>query len=448
MSSTPQSNCQTAEPVVYPAPGGIKPADDFRVRVGGREVFVHACAAGAYAPFGLTGPVEVEIETARNFREVKVRPTSRGIEPQVDGRRIRFRLDGPDTLSVELDGDIARPLFLWADPPETDRPSPDDPNVRYFAAGRVHEPGMIELRSGQSIYIEGGAVVRGLVRADGATGITIRGRGILDGSTFPRGKGRQRMILLEACEDVRIEGIGVVDSASWTVVPTACRHVRIEGVKIANASPCDDGFDLVGCQDVDLRHCFARTKDDCVAIKAKAAGSGDTPGETNVADVCVRESVFFNAEWGNALEIGYETRCDEMRDITFLDNDVIHVGEERHSSGAVFSIHNGDRATIHNVRVEDLRVEDAREKLIDIKVLFARYSRDPQRGHVRDVLLKDIHVLDGPVPVSIIQGYDGKHRVENVTIENLRVHGQVVDNFTDARMVTERMMNVSFVAGQ
>ena len=45
----------------------------------------------------------------------------------------------------------------------------------------IHEPGEIRMKSGETVYIEGGAVVRGYIVAEDAAGIRIMGRGILDG---------------------------------------------------------------------------------------------------------------------------------------------------------------------------------------------------------------------------------------------------------------------------
>ncbi len=134
-----------------------------------------------------------------------------------------------------------------------------------------------------------------------------------------------------------------------------------------------------------------------------------------------------------------------MRDIVFEDCDIIRVEHEGHQSGGTFTIHNGDRAVVSNVRYENIRVEDSREKLIDIKVLHARYSRDEQRGQVRGVRFKDIRVVDGPFPVSIIQGFDGEHIIEDVTIENLVVHGRKITSANEARMVTEVARGVRFI---
>lgn len=79
----------------------------------------------------------------------------------------------------------------------------------------------------------------------------------------------------------------------------------------------------------------------------------------NVRDIKVRRCVLWNAEPGNALEIGYELRCNEVSDVVFEDCDIIHCEYEGNQSGGVLTIHNADRAKVHNVRYENIRIEDA-----------------------------------------------------------------------------------------
>ncbi len=434
--------------IVYPFPSGLDPSPDFEVRVGGQPVFVHSHAVAGYALFSAEGPVEVEVTVRFPFEDVKVRPLRHEVVPEVDGDVLRFRLDGPSYLSLEFDGDLSRPLFLWVDPPDEDVPAADTPGLRFFVAGRVHDVGLVTLKTDETVYIEGGAVVRGAFRAEDAQNVTVRGRGVLDGSHWP-GRGREDrgpwLFRFTACRRLVVEGVAAIDSPRWTLVPVGCSGVHIAHVKIITDHVGGDGVDLVGCRDAVVEDCFMRTADDCVAIKASSFR--EEVGGQNVENIRVRRCVCWDAKPGNALEIGYETRCDYMRDISFEDCDIIHVEHEGHQSGGVLTIHNGDRAHISNVRYEGIRVEDAQEKLIDIKILFARYSRDEERGQVGDILIRDVSVVDGPYPVSIIRGYDEQHAIGNVTIQGLTIHGRPVRNWRDAHMVVELAPRVHFGDG-
>ena len=87
---------------------------------------------------------------------------------------------------------------------------------------------------------------------------------------------------------------------------------------------------------------------------------------------------------------------------------MIHCEREGYQSGGTLTIHNGDRADIHDVSYEDIRIEDSREKIFDLKICNACWSHDPIRGQIRNVLFKDIAVVDGPFPPSIIRGFESE----------------------------------------
>jgi hypothetical protein len=432
----------TASAVLYDWPPDRPRSTDYALRVDGRDVFVHQCGAGSYAILSLGGPASVEVKPAFEFGEAKVRPLSRGVGPEIRDGAIRFGLDGPAYLSVELDGDTSRPLFVLA-APEEDTPSPQDvPGVRCFAPGRVHEAGRIALHDGEEVYIEGGAVVHGAIEAENASGVTVRGRGILDGRIGAEQDRHRRSIRFVGCRDVTVEGITVDTSPSWTLVPMYCDGVAVRHFKAITWRVGGDGVDLVACRNATVEDCFLRTADDCVAVKAFSRDPGRVV--PNVEHVTVSGCVLWNARPGNALEIGYETRCDSISDVVFRDIDVIRCEHEGHQSGGVLTIHNADRAVVSNVRYEDIRVEDAQEKLIDLKVLLARYSRDTERGQIRHVCFKDVRVVDGPFPVSIIRGYEPDHIIEDVTVENLTVYGRTIADAREAHMVVELARGVRF----
>ena len=66
-------------------------------------------------------------------------------------------------------------------------PSASDPNVLYYGPG-VHEVGQITMQSGRTLYLAGGAIVRGWVVGNNLDNVTVRGRGYFDGSIYPRYK--------------------------------------------------------------------------------------------------------------------------------------------------------------------------------------------------------------------------------------------------------------------
>lgn len=119
----------------------------------------------------------------------------------------------------------------------------------------------------------------GLVHARGARGIGVVGGGIVDGRgqewwrLFRSGaldRPRPRLVSVEDCEDVVLEGFRAKDSPSWTINPVRSRNVTIAGLSIINPpdSPNTDGIDPDSCSRLNISDCYISVGDDCIAIKA------------------------------------------------------------------------------------------------------------------------------------------------------------------------------------
>jgi len=478
----PSAAATDSPAILYPFPAGLPASSRFQVTVDGQAVFTHAAEVADFAMFAIRGPVQVTVVCHERVASAVVRPRGRSIAPQWDAQTVRFTVDAPGPLSLEINGKIRPALLLFIDPPEDSPPAPGAPHVVRFAGGQVHEAGEIRLRSDQTLYLEPGAVVRGTVRAVGADRIRILGRGIFDGR--PRTT-KTQFLDFRGCSQVELRDVLVLGSYGWTIVPWNCRDVRLTNVKVFSWRDNDDGLDTCSSRDVTVDRCFFRTKDDCIAVKAPrkeyfpaadAADSGSSPTsretDFDVANVVVQRSVFWNAEWGNALEIGFELLAPHVRNIVWRDCDIIRV-----ESGAVFSIHNGDSAAVEEVRFENIRVEDARDKLVDLRVGLSIYSQDcperyhrrnPQRtatgagqwvpwdkltaaeqavarrnrGAIRSVHLADIHLLEQVPPRSSLVNSGGE--LSDVTFRNVRQGERVLSCAEDLGLVVEETTGLRF----
>ncbi len=454
---------------VYPAPAGAKQATDFQVFVNNQEIFVYDNPVAAYACFDFKGTVEVMIRPVTDVKWVDVRPLRLNIRPEWKQGVIRFKLRNPCNISVELNRHISRPLFIFSNPPEENIPDENDKNVLFFKAGRIYDTGLITLKSDQTVYIEGGAIVRGAFLAENARHVEIRGRGILDGSHTREIKTDYtkwtRLINFINSADVTVRDIILHNSNSWQIVPMKSEGVIISNVKLVSGNPSDDGIDIVRSSNVIVDNCFIRVKDDCIAIKAFL----EDPQNRGVENVLVKRCVLWNAEWGNGMEIGFELESRTIRNIIFRDIDVIHV-----ESDAVFSIHNSGNAIVENVLYENIRVEQAAEKLFDLAIFRSQYSRDkpktkaenerlylhgawdgvirvPEkdsvyhagfRGQIRNITFKNIRILDGPFPYSIFNGFDKNHRVENITVEGLWICEKRIKSLDRAQFYRQFSSNI------
>jgi hypothetical protein len=432
--------------ITYVYPPESPTSQTSQVRAAGHDVFVYHTSAGDFAAFAFEGAIEIEIETPAPVKDVRIVPARLQIAPVIDGNKIRFQLGHPAHLLIEIDG--LQQLFLYADMPDSNPPAPEAPGVHYYRAGQVYDAGEIRLLDREILYIEGGAVVRGCIRATSVEGVRIAGCGILDGGIYKQGDRRRRSILLEGCRNSRVEDIIIIEPSAWMVVLGACDHVTVRNIKeLGEAGGCD-GIDIVGSRHIRVENCMCRSGDDCVAIKSLDLRPHDRDATMDYAldvqDIEITGCVFLSNRGGQAMEIGHELRTAFVSDIRFHDIDVLGV----HQFGAPFGIHNADRATVSNVTYENIRVEHHYDKLVDFRIIKSRWSKDIERGQIRDVTLRNIDVVvsiyNPGYTCSLIGGYDAQHTIEHVRFENFRMAGKPATSADDLDLYCKHAEGIVF----
>jgi hypothetical protein len=458
-----------AQVTTWQAPEGFASDKYYQVKVNGIPVPVYDTPIASYAVFDFKGEVNIEVNTMYDVRWVDIRPLRTGLKPTYTGdNSFSFKLNKPETLSLELNGRIRQqPLFIFAGKPETNKPLKTDKNVIWFEGGKLYKDVKLELKDNQTVYIEGGAVVQGYIFAKGKKNIKICGRGILDGSfnkTDPRCD--NRFIDLRDCENIAVEGITLHNGTTWQVALFHCNKAKINDIRIVSESGSDDGMDIFRCTNVVIDGVFAHTKDDCIAIKS----GGKYPAEDATDNILVKNCVFWNSIWGNAVEIGFELYSNEVKNIRFENIDIIHVED-----GATMSIHNAGQAHVHDVVFDNIRVEDSRQKLFDVAIFFSQWGpdgiRDQEfitknylhgawdgvqktpvgkeayhsqfRGKVSNIVFKDIQVVGGLFPFSVFHGFDKEKNVSGVTIENLTYMGKRLTDTESAKIRQQNTENLT-----
>lgn len=451
----------TAQTITWAPPAGFASGSFYQVKVNGVEIPVFDTPIASYALVDFKGSADVEVQTKFDVRWVDIRPSKLAIQPKYTGNHsFSFKLDNPSKISIELNGRIRQqPLFLFASLPETNVPSSSDKNTIIFSKGKIYKDVKLELTDNATVYIEGGAVVQGYLFAKNKKNIKIYGRGIMDGSFNKNTPGNEnRFLHFEDCEDISIEGITLHNGTTWQIAAFHSRNINVKNVRIVSENGSDDGIDIFRCRDVIVDDIFAHTKDDCVAIKS----GGNYPADHPTDNIVVKNSVFWNSIWGNAIEIGFELYSTEVKNILFKNIDIIHVED-----GAAMSIHNAGQAHVYNVTFEDIRVEDTRQKLFDVAIFFSQWGPDgirdqdfisknylhgawdgvqkiPEgkedyhrnfRGKVSNVIFKDIYVT-GHLPFSVFHGFDAERNVSGISIINLRHNGKKITTPSEAKIRT------------
>jgi polygalacturonase len=399
------------------------------------------------------GPAKVSVvyTDGRQVAEAVIRPANRNLTADLVPTGFSFQLADPDKLSLEVPG--RRPLFFWANPPETDRPDPDDPDVLWLKAGQIVEAAEFELKSNQTLYLEGGAVLRGALRASEAENITVCGHGILDGSYYRRDQGEfEHLARFHRCRNVTVRDITMIHPSGWMLVPAACEEVTIENLKQIGEVVSSDGIDVVGCRNVTIRDCFLNNNDDCVSIKAFVVGPNNgnripCDGRENVENLLIEHCTLVNAPAGTAMEIGHELNVESVRNIVFRDIDVLSI----HGQGAAFSIHNFGQALVENIRYEDIRIEHCWDKFIDFRISRSRFSVGDITGRIRNITLKNINWLRADVnpgyTVSMMGGWSPEADISGIHLDNVCINGEPITSLDELEVTTRYTTELEVVSG-
>jgi len=472
---------------VYSFPKDAPRAADYEVKADGHMLFLYDTKVAAIGAFGIKGKVEIKVKPTAPFHDVVIRPLSKKIKPVIENGEVIFTLDHPMQLSIEFDGKYGKqdhPLLLFANPPEQRPVSLNDPNLIYFASGRIYNAGIIRPKSNQTVYLAGGAVVKGTIDIQNAENVKIVGPGFLDGPSEDKPAERKdchSMIHIQKSRNVEIRDLLVANGDwSWTFHMLQSTDILVENLKMVVWFPRGvDGIDVNACKRVKILNSFIMPGDDCIAIKCMTS---EPKNYKITSDVLVKGCVFWNQWQGNGLEIGYELRGDAIRNISFCDCDLIHM-----LAGQTISIHNGDTATVENISYENLRIEDASHSpsFVTLRLGLSGYSQDfpnqykkqkdgtivpmpkevgvkeslggnwirvadPKqfdagRGCIRNVAFKNIQLLEDKFPPIILIGYDDLHAIDGITFQGISIGGKSVTAWPDNKLKVEFTKNLRFL---
>lgn len=321
-----------------------------------------------YVSFDLLEKSEIEIEVSEDFNDFEIRPRSIDFNARRKDRKIFLTVSNPINFTVEIDG-TSNALHVFANPKKS-IPSGD---IIYYGPGE-HKVGLIWLESNQTIYIEEGATVYGVIYGKDCENVKIMGRGVLDSSPYRRGNddhegGREVInellergftpidmkyygnVVLNHCKNCLVEGLILKDSPVWsTIIRNDSENIVIDNIKIVGQWRYNaDGINICTSKNVTVKNSFIRSFDDCIITRGAYLEGEDG----NVEDVLVENCVLW-CDWGKCIETWCGHKPTEIKNIVFRNNYLIHLNAVALNITVWYG---SNRSIVNNILYENIYID-------------------------------------------------------------------------------------------
>lgn len=494
----------TAQIVIYPNSLGETQSQDYQVSVNNQPIFCYTSYAFSefstqkimgrpvtpltFASFDFQGTVTVSItfgssltSAGIDISKVTIRPLSLNIKPTfIFGNTISFQLSEACQLSIETGNQTTRVLHLFANPLELNPPLSTSTNVKvlnpgthnaadvtlsgnqtvlYFTPG-VHQVPSISPKSGELIYIAGGAVVEltpvsgatynenlsgytfaevnPLINASWVNNVTIRGRGVLSGRLALNNLQRCNLIREQGCSNFNIEGVTVRESGNWSINLVNSSVAVVNNVKVIGHFVNSDGFVVGGVSNATVRNSFCHNADDAFEIKSWISM------QNVIFDNCVSWS-----DVGCCFSLAWEINAN-VSNVWFQNCTVIHSFAKSTAQPAIGICSSFAPGLISNIHFKNIVIENDESGHAPIKVInnwqtnswtydsalctsdnpyvLKNSPSDTGIGSITNVSFDNIQVINSINPDIAIISAGTNAPINDISFNNVRINGVNVTN--------------------
>lgn len=290
-----------------------------------------------------------------------------------------------------------------------------------------------------------------LLKANNASGITIQGQGTIDGrgdtllgdiyarlkagqiqdkewqkpnpwgQIRPAEENRPMLIGFDHCDSIAIRGITIKNGLDWVQRYKSCRHMTVDSIRVeSNSMWNNDGIDLVDCKDVQVTNSFFNADDDGICLKSE--DRHDSCDGIYIAHCKIRSSA-------SALKFGTASRGGfhhiTVRDLTIYD-----------TYRSAIALEAVDGGKLDAIDIRDIHAKNTGNALF---IRLGHRNKDSVYSTIKDIYIANVEVevpagkpdkgypYEGPAltyehsvfPAAVAGLPD--HRIQNVTLENIRV---------------------------
>lgn len=270
-----------------------------------------------------------------------------------------------------------------------------------------------------------------LVAAVDVQHIGIEGEGSIDGrgaqlkeeqirtDTRPESQrwGRRPFLLrVVRCTDVRVRNITLLYAAAWTSHYFQCRNVLIENLRILSKGVAhNDGIDIDGCQQVQIRNCDIVSGDDALCFKTTSSKMACS--DIEVSGMKLRSNQ-------GAMKMGTESMAP-FENIRIRDCYIYNT-----NNGGI-KLLTVDGAHLRNIEISDIRMDEVKTPILirlGARLSVFRKNADTQQpvGTLENVVLRNIKARASdsaqlrPPSGILITGVPG-HSIHNLTLDHIEI---------------------------
>lgn len=305
-------------------------------------------------------------------------------------------------------------------------------------------PGMIENYDENDEYNIGSSggnpldVFSSIVTGINVKNVVITGSGTIDGCASVKNwwknpkvrdiAWRPKLLFLNHCENIIIQGITVKNSPSWTLHPYFSKHLKFIDVKIINPadSPNTDGLNPESCDDVLVIGVYISVGDDCIAIKSGKIYMG-RKYKVPTSNMIVRQCCMRDGH--GAVTVGSENAAGikdvHIRDCIFINTDRGLRIKTRRGRGKL--------SVIDNISFENIDMDNVMTPI----VVNCFYFCDPD-GRTEYVASKEAFPIDDRTP------YVKRLLFKNINAQNCHVAGVYMYGLPESKIGEVTLDSVNF----
>jgi polygalacturonase len=282
----------------------------------------------------------------------------------------------------------------------------------------------------------------GIITGLCAENIVIYGQGKINGNASPenwwnredrfRTPFRPRMLFLNHCRNVSVQGLFLMNSPSWTIHPYFCSNVHFYGTDVRNpaVSPNTDGLDPESCERLEIIGMHFSLGDDCIAVKSGKIYMGKKY-KTASQNISIRQCLMEDGH--GAVTLGSEMAAG-VKDLTVSDCVFRHTDR-----GLRIKTRRGrgEDAVIDRILFQNIEMDYVKTPL----VVNSFYFCDPD-GHTDYVQSRD------PLPVDERTPEIRKMSFEHLNCRNCQAAAAYITGLPEKKIEEMRLSDVHFQFGE